>query len=309
MQKMAYFYLLKDELLSKYRKEHPSWAGTIHDFKTREIANFQNMLEREVGSKISEKWFYTHIKPLENTKLPRIDTLDLLSEFTGYENWEAFMERHYKRALEVPVLTNKLNKSGSKKVFLIIGAVLGFSLLLSYLFLLKSDVYTICFVDNDSGKAIEEPIELTIFKLRESSVTKTTDKLGCIIFKKNEDAIHFAVSTPYYKRNTIRRSFQNAEQREVIKLKKDDFALMIHLFSNNKLEDWEKRRRQLDKMIADEAIIFQINEDNLGLELYNKTEFINKLTMPINSLKNIRIMDTRYEEKQIVEMRFIQEDN
>ena len=313
MQKMAYFYLLKGELLSKYREEYPSWTGAIHDFKTREIANFQNMLERTVGSRISEKWFYTHIKPLENEKLPRIDTLDMLSAFIGYENWEAFVERAYEKRKQtveqeaIQVLTEKSVKPASKKMFVLVGVIIAMVLLLGFLFLQKTNVYTVCFVDGDVGKAIEGAIEVTVFKEGESPVIRNTDEQGCIHFDESGDMIRFSVIAPYYKRDTIVRSLLHAEKSEVIKLRKDDFALMIHLFSTNNLKDWEKRRKQLDKMISDEAVIFQINEENLGLEMYNKSEFINKLTMPINSLKNIRIVDTKYKRKKIVEMRFVQE--
>lgn len=45
------------------------------------------------------------------------------------------------------------------------------------------------------------------------------------------------------------------------------------------------------------------------MALYNKEEFINKMTMPIKSLKNISILETKYEGNQIVEIRFVQNKN
>ena len=42
---------------------------------------------------MSEKWFYSYFK--NNTeKLPRIDILNLLSVYVGYDNWEAFKNTH-----------------------------------------------------------------------------------------------------------------------------------------------------------------------------------------------------------------------
>jgi len=310
MQKMAYFYLLKDELLQKYQQEHPAWKGAIHDFKTREIANFQALLEKTVGSRISEKWFYTHIKPQENKKLPRIDTLDMLSAFIGYKDWEAFVEEQYERQQQpAELIEEEIMPTRSKRTFWLLGGIFSLVFLLALIFLQKKNVYTICFVDADQGKRIETPIEVQVFNIGESPVIRQTDAVGCIRFEAVDTKIHFAVSAPYYKSDTIIRSVNKVEDKEVIKLRKDDFALMIHLFSNNNLKDWKKRRKQLDKMISDQAVIFQINDDNLGLEMYNKSEFINKLTMPINSLKNIRIVDTKYKKGKIVEMRFVQELN
>ncbi|MEM6964690.1 MAG: hypothetical protein AAF573_08000, partial [Bacteroidota bacterium] len=62
MLEMEFFYQLKKELLTKYQESYPSWKRPIHDFKGREIANFQALLQEKVHSRISEKWFYTHIK-------------------------------------------------------------------------------------------------------------------------------------------------------------------------------------------------------------------------------------------------------
>jgi len=44
----------------------------------------------------------------------------------------------------------------------------------------------------------------------------------------------------------------------------------------------------------------------VGMELYTKWEFINKLTMPANSLKHIEILDTRYIDDRIIMLRFRQ---
>jgi len=49
-----------------------------------------------------------------------------------------------------------------------------------------------------------------------------------------------------------------------------------------------------------------VYEDGNGMELYNKDEFIRKMTMPLKSLKNIEIVETRYIGGQIQLLRFIQ---
>ena len=54
------------------------------------------------------------------------------------------------------------------------------------------------------------------------------------------------------------------------------------------------------------AIIFQITNTNTGMEMYNKTEFIDKLSTPLKSLGDIEIIETIYKDDEIISLRFIQ---
>jgi hypothetical protein len=88
-------------------------------------------------------------------------------------------------------------------------------------------------------------------------------------------------------------------------LQSDDYALMIHYFSNSKVADWKRRKAQLEAVFAEEAMIYQIDPGGqLGMDILNKSEFINKLTIPINSLRNVEVLQTKYEAGQVVELRF-----
>ena len=80
---------------------------------------------------------------------------------------------------------------------------------------------------------------------------------------------------------------------------------MIHYFSNSKLTDWKRRKAQLEIVFSEDAMIYQIDPDGqLGMDILNKSEFINKLTIPINSLRNIEVLQTKYKAGKIVELRF-----
>lgn len=71
------------------------------------------------------------------------------------------------------------------------------------------------------------------------------------------------------------------------------------------MEDWEKRRKQLDKMFAEDVQIFEVyNGVNQGIVLFNKSEFINKITMPSRTLNEIRILETEYRVGKIINLRF-----
>ena len=94
MNDLEYFQQLKSALLKQYKAEHPHFEGMLSDFKGREIINFQEMLMEKVQGRISEKWFYTHLKVNRNEKLPRQDMLDLLSRFTGFQHWDDFKKEH-----------------------------------------------------------------------------------------------------------------------------------------------------------------------------------------------------------------------
>jgi hypothetical protein len=63
-------------------------------------------------------------------------------------------------------------------------------------------------------------------------------------------------------------------------------------------------------MFTDDARIFQVYpSDKSGMEMYNKDEFIDKLTMPLNSLKNIEVIETIYKDGKISALRFIQKED
>ena len=312
MLDLDFFYQLKKELLRKYQESYPLWKRSIHDFKGKEISNFQQLLQDQVHSRISEKWFYTHLKPTTNEKLPRLDMLDLLCRFLGYSDWDDFKIKTQPTEPinpKIPATSPSLSSIFSWQKFgFTIGCFVGLGLLWSAFFREIKNGHTFCFVDADTHeKILEHPIEIEIFKKEESPILKQANKKGCFKIDSKNKKITFAVRTPYYHSDTITRVLQTENHYETIPLKKDDYALMIHLFSNEKIKDWEKRRQQLSEIIADDAIIFQVENNNssMGLDMLNKEEFIDRLTLPINSLKNIKIIETLYREDQIYRLRFI----
>ena len=313
MQEMAYFYLLKEAVLKKYQAEFPHWDKTIHEFKGREIANFQQQLQTEVQGRVSEKWFYTHLKPVMNEKLPRVDMLDMLSVFVGYLNWDDFMAKN-KIAPSPP--EKRVNAKVTAPSFfahknLLVGLIGGAFLLIGLLAWANSAAsfyeYQVCFLDADKkAPIVDRPIEVILLKENESPLSKKASDDGCVNFTTDDATITFVIKAPYYQTDTIRRQLTDQNAVEYIELKTDDYALMIHLVSTGNIDDWKKRRAQLDQMFVDDAVIFQVAADGeTGMEMYNKSEFINKLTMPINSLKNIKILNTERKGDRISKLRFM----
>ncbi len=313
MQEMAYFYLLKEAVLEKYQAEFPHWDKSIHEFKGREIANFQDQLQREVQGRVSEKWFYTHLKPRVNEKLPRVDMLDMLSVFVGYLNWDDFKGKHKidPPQAETAVKTKNIQPASPVRKNLSIALAGGAFILLALLAWANTANsvydYQVCFLDADKKTpVIDRPIEVILLKENESPFSKKASNDGCVNFTTEDREITFVIKAAYYQTDTIRRQLRQESTVEYIDLKTDDYALMIHLVSTGNIDDWKKRRAQLDQMFVDDAVIFQVAADGeTGMEMYNKSEFINKLTMPINSLKNIKILNTEHRGDRIVKLRFM----
>ncbi|MDF9796648.1 hypothetical protein OKW21_001911 [Catalinimonas alkaloidigena] len=130
---------------------------------------------------------------------------------------------------------------------------------------------------------------------------------GCIQFNSDHEEVHFIVKGPYYHTDTIVRKLDKQQKQELIPLKTNDYAWMIKVFSMDQVEDWKQRRAQLDSMIREDARIYQIyDHEQIGMEMYNKWNFIDKLSMPIRSLGNIEILETQYEGDKIKTLRFKQ---
>jgi hypothetical protein len=113
------------------------------------------------------------------------------------------------------------------------------------------------------------------------------------------------VQTPYYQTDTIQRVLDKFSLDEEIKLHANNYALMIHYFSTMNVTDWQKRKIQLDRMIEDGAVIYQVmDKEAVGMEIFNKEEFINLVTMPAASLKNIEVLESRLKGEKISLLRF-----
>jgi len=118
--------------------------------------------------------------------------------------------------------------------------------------------------------------------------------------------LRFVAHAPYYKSDTFERILNKKIYTETIALHKDDYALMLHYFSTQKVKDWERRRKQLAKLFHEDAQIVQVmGAERQGVEMYTKEEFINKMTLPIKTLRNIKILATEYRAGQIIHVRFL----
>jgi hypothetical protein len=296
------------------QQSYPGINPLISEWKGQEITDFQEELLRNVNAHISEKWFYTHMKTVSKS-LPRIDVLNLLSKYAGYANWDDFVFKNQDLIQasqgEVPASesVSKPLPDSANRYFIIIPAVTVFVVLLFFgMFkLFNTREYTFSFYDADTREPITNTnIEVRLLQDGESPVTGLCDKNGCFRLKTDKSLVRMVISTPYYKSDTIVRILKKLDQEEIISLHANDYALMIHYFSKMKVDDWENRRARLEKMIDDGAMIYQVlgDKNQVGVELFNKQQFIDKLTVPSGSLRNIEILDSKFRDEKISVLRF-----
>ncbi|KQT22908.1 hypothetical protein ASG22_14250 [Chryseobacterium sp. Leaf405] len=91
---LLHFEQLKKDVQAQYLKEHTPSYDDISKWKGIDIIYFQEDLRKKAKGNISEKSFYTYFKNSPVTKLPRIDMLNLLSIYTGYDSWYGFKKQH-----------------------------------------------------------------------------------------------------------------------------------------------------------------------------------------------------------------------
>ncbi|MBP6872897.1 MAG: hypothetical protein KBC43_12880 [Bacteroidales bacterium] len=295
------FKSLKTRIVATMQQSYPGLSSDISEWKGQDIVNFQEELLQKVNAHISEKWFYTHMKSV-GTTLPRIDVLNLLSRYAGYADWNDFVYRNGGKKPKPAV-------SSGNRYFILVPVMVIVILGIFYLVnrLVSNRNYTFCFYDATTREQITHAdIEVKIILENESPITYLCSSDGCFTLKTDRSFIKMVVNSPYYRADTINRTLKKFNPQEIIGLQANDYALMLHYFSEMNTEDWQKRRLKLDEMFDESAMIYQVVNDisGTGMELYSKWEFIDKLTMPSHSLKNIEILDTKYIGDRIAVLRF-----
>lgn len=174
----------------------------------------------------------------------------------------------------------------------------------AYFLIPKTHTFTFCFMDQDRNQPIiKTPIDIIVLNDKQSPFYAKSDSLGCFEWKTKDDYIHFVISSPYHKTDTIFRTVSSLIT-ERIQVSTDDYALMLHYYANGHVDDWKNRKKELSNMVAEDALIFQVLPSGLGIEVFSKKEFIDKLTTPIKSLKNVEIIESKRSNGQIVKLKF-----
>ena len=167
--------------------------------------------------------------------------------------------------------------------------------------------YTFTFIDADRNTKILDNIEIKILKENETPIQYNLEDGKDFVYPTQSKSLKMVVNSPFYKKDTIRRTLDPARTKEVIELEPDVYSQTLFYYSTN---DINKKREELDKIISNNALIYQVY-DNYGVETLNKQTYIGLVTTPTTSLKNFKMIETRVspETRKIVLIKFkIQQD-
>ncbi len=288
-QERIYFHQLKQKLRItvetklEIRKDFKDWSGA-------DIQSFQIDLEQSCQSTVSEKWVYLHFKN-ESEKIPRVDVLNLLSRYCGYKTWDDFK---YQNKLEPEVKKKPKPKRGPLFLIPITLTMVGI-----FWWYAEPNYTMLGFKDAYTHELISP--ENLIVSFGKNKVSTKGGMLQLTIKESDTLRIDGAYYKPY--EQTVEEPVNDTVW---VELWPDDYALMLNYFSRAESDDWEKRQLQLDEAIHDEAKIFQSHPQHEGIEMLNKQEFIDRLILPVNSLKNLDIQHIQYREGKIYRLRFVQ---
>lgn len=307
-QDLTAWYLLKDQLGKVYHQAFPDSPSDIRSLSGPEFRRFQQHLIDTVQGRVSEKWFYTHIKPETNSRLPRIDVLNLLSRYAGADSWMAFKsevpipEADYLPASADPSMLRKLPLTR-------IGMIAGAAILIGMGVLLATPKPSkqICLVDGVFGTSIRDSA-LQVLQLIEGESPRliSDQKDGCVSVSKSGDFVKLVARVPYYRQDTLIRSWKEIQDGESFVLQPDDVANMVRYFSASGTSDRMKRSSQLTQMIAPDARMIRMHTDELtGVEMYTREEFVRYLL--VFGQQDLRVLETSYKDGLVSQLRFVVE--
>ena len=306
MDDLQTFYLLKQKILAKYVDAYPYYTGSIHRFGNKEIAQLIDLIEKDSNERVSEKWIYTHLKPIENIKLPRKDMLNILSIWTGYADWDEFVFMNKKQlAISVdkpePVVTHK--PKSKIALYMTLGIIIAIAATIIGFTTTRHDT-TICLKDKYTQKSIA-PDRVTLHLLKDGKQEKLASNGNCYILKTKDTKALVIVESPYYKADTLQITIDDNKSLE-FDLQPDDYAMMLRAYMNGNVADWNKRKQQLDDIISGDAVIQEIMFNEIGVEFLDKDEFIAKITTPGTIVKTMEVVEIKYENGKIISLKYMQ---
>lgn len=294
MTELDYFQRLKEKVLLKYQEQYPFFQGNWKTFSSQDIQNLIGLIEVQCKQTISEKWIYTHLKPESNSKIPRKDMLNILSEFVGYSGWDEFTFED--KAIVVESQPSSETKK-SKKGILLIGLIIaiGITGFIIYNKNAKPEAQTIELQNEFTNEKVNSE-EVKVYQVSDSTKTELKVNEGKVEVTNSPDKkTKLVIQSPFYEPKTVtidpKVPVANPVQR--IDLKPDDYAMMLKAFMVSDIKNWQTRKEQLNQILSDNLEVIVMLKDDLGAEFFNKNEFSQKLIVPSESLKKMKIVEIK----------------
>lgn len=293
MTELEQFQRLKEKVLLKYQEQYPFFQGNWKNFSSQDIQNLIEFIEVKCKQTISEKWIYTHLKPELNSKIPRKDLLNILSQFVGYSGWDEFI---FEEISEIK--STKINK---KWLFLLL-----IPLILTIVFIYKNNLPKTQTVQLNNEFTNEKIVsdEVKVFQVNDSVSKPLEVKEGKVeVDNSGDKKSKLVIQSPFYKTKTVPLNSVGiaSEPQNKIDLKPDDFAMMLKAFMMSDIKNWETRKVQLDKILSDNLEVLVLLKNDLGIEFFNKKEFSQKLIVPTPSVKRMKIIEIKNDENNKIQ--------
>ncbi|WP_289659364.1 hypothetical protein [Flavobacterium panacagri] len=291
------FQELKNQILKEYKKHYPFFQGSWKSFSSKDIRQLIDLIETNQNERVSEKWIYTHLKPEASEKLPRKDMLDIFSKFIGYTDWEEFLFKHQNQSKTI-IADNKKKSKKTSTILSITALILIFGIVL-YVSMIDKKVKTIEIKNQYTKKPLKTE-DFTVYSIKEgkkSPISVNDSKIE--VHEKDEKLV---IESPYFKKQEVDIS-QTANE---ILVKPDDYALVLKTFIESDIKDWETRKETLERILSDNLEVIILFKDDLGAEYLNKKEFKQKLIVPTNETRKMKIINLETNQKQITFIRIRQ---
>ncbi len=294
MTELDYFQHLKEKVLLKYQEQYPFFQGNWKSFSAQDIQNLIGLIEVQCKQSISEKWIYTHLKPESNSKIPRKDMLNILSEFVGYSGWDEFVFED-----KTPAVVTKLpsETKSYKKAIVALGLIvaIGITGFIFYNRTKKTDSQTIQLHNEFTDEKVNSE-EVKVFQIEDSVSKELEVKEGKVEVSSTSDTkSKLVIQSPYYEPKTITINPKSSPSEPIqrIGLKPDDYAMMLKAFMVSDIKDWQTRKEQLNQILSDNLEVIVMLKDDLGAEFFNKKEFSQLLVIPTESVKKMKIVEIK----------------
>jgi regulatory protein YycI of two-component signal transduction system YycFG len=296
MTELEQFQELKDKVLLKYQEQYPFFQGTWKTFSSQDIQNLIGLIEVQCKQTISEKWIYTHLKPETNSKIPRKDMLNILSQFVGYSGWDEFT---FEEKVSLSKDSKEVTKSKTKFWFALLLLIFGIAIAFIYFNKKEAPKPKAIELNNEFTNEKVNSNEVKVYEVNDSVSKPLEVKEGKVQVSNEDKKTKLVIKSPFYKTKTVDLNANGeVSESKKIDLKPDDYAMMLKAFMASDIKDWKTRKEQLDKILSDNLEVMVMLKDNLGAEYFNKTEFSQKLIIPTASLRKMKIIEIEKETNQ-----------
>lgn len=309
MTELDYFQDLKEKVLLKYQEQYPFFKGNWKSFTSQDIQNLIGLIEAHCKQSISEKWIYTHLKPENNSKIPRKDMLNILCEFVGYSGWDEFIFEDKVPAAESKIV--KETKKPKKGILLLIVILLPMIVgLLIFNNNRKPESQTIELQNEFTNEKVNSE-EVKVYQVEDSTKTELVVKEGKVqVANSSDKTSQIIIQSPFYepKTVTINPKVPTSDPVTRVELKPDDYAMMLKAFMVSDIKDWQTRKEQLNHILSDNLEVIVMLKDDLGAEFFNKKEFSQQLIIPSESIKKMKIVEIKNDAANKIQFIRIKQD-